>query len=270
MSDTAGGFMPTTTPMTPPQSSQPAPSPIRPLLTTKKRMERFENRLTQVHRRHITRFTQGGYEYSQEFVQDLLLILNDMPDEMQCLLQIANVFNENLYGYSIKWDEWNKIFELLRKLDEAFYAKLTAPLETGKRGVDMTEKVRLKSLIERTRMHIVQLPEDGHDDGENEDGEDPEVLPQEESDSEDEVEPVKGAMQLAAEGVKQGEAGRVPVECTPGGMLDMPSDVNERREEELEELDDDDDEEDEAELEWEIEVSRVYIKTMEVLGETLS
>ncbi|KAI5815081.1 hypothetical protein BZA77DRAFT_316968 [Pyronema omphalodes] len=261
MSDTAGGFIPTATPMTPPQSSQPAPLPMRPLMSTKKLMERFENRLTQVHRRHITRFTQGGYEHIHEFVHDLLLIHNDMPDEMQCLLQLANVFNENLYGYSVKRYEWNQIFDLLRKMDDAFYAKLTAPLEAGKRGVDMTEKVRLKSLVERTRMHIIQLPEDGQDVDENEDGEDPEVFTQEESDSEDEVEPVKGAMQLAAEGVKQGEAGRVPVECTPGGMLDIPSNIEQRREEEMEELEeDDDDEEDEAELEWEIEVSRVYIK----------
>jgi hypothetical protein len=61
--------------------------------------------------------------------------------------------------------EWQVLLGLLGKLDRCFYALITGSSSEEDGGVslkgrmNMTEKVRLKSVVERTRLNVVKLAE---------------------------------------------------------------------------------------------------------------
>jgi Subunit 11 of the general transcription factor TFIIH len=116
------------------------------------------------------------------------------------------------------------MFKLLRKLDFAFGSLIAGrDLDTNEalsgfslgRGVTMTEKVRIKSLVERTRVIVVHVINSNDEIGEEEEGED-----EEQEDTEDE------------------------------GYGDMEMDMDDR----------------EGDARWEMEVARVYDRTIVGLG----
>jgi hypothetical protein len=178
----SGGFLrPSTAPSPHPASPSVAAlsTPGRPLPTpTKKSLNAraissliryLDNALLETSRLHIQRAEGGGYRSVSALVEDLeklvdLLWKSSTPSlQIQYLLQIANTFNEYLAGYQIADEkEWHDVFALLDKLDRCFHELLTAHA-TDTTGMNMTEKVRLKSVIERTRLHVVKLSELGDD-----------------------------------------------------------------------------------------------------------
>lgn len=124
------------------------------------------------------------------------------------------------------------MFALLDRLDRCFHALITRSVGGGGgAGLNMTEKVRLKSLVERTRLHVVKLLDTGTGDGE-----------------------------WAALDVPTESEGHVQFR---GGDWDgaPPTPATTTATETDTETDDDmdvDEENEEEDLEWEIQVSRVY------------
>lgn len=84
------------------------------------------------------------------------------------MLQIANNFNDYLASFQLNL---NVTFRFLNVLDRCFYALVTgnsADLDSTPISTPMasphfstTAKVRLNSIIQRTRLHIIKLVEEG-------------------------------------------------------------------------------------------------------------
>ncbi|KAA8894407.1 hypothetical protein FN846DRAFT_974203 [Sphaerosporella brunnea] len=150
--------------------SRPLPAPTKKQLNpraTSSLIRYLDNALLEASRLHIQRAEGGGYRSVSALVGDLeqlvdLLWKSSIPSlQVQYLLQIANSFNEYLAGYQINNEqEWYDVFALLDKLDRCFYELITTRT-TDRAVMNMTEKVRLKSVVERTRIHVVKLSECG-------------------------------------------------------------------------------------------------------------
>jgi hypothetical protein len=200
----------------------------------------MDNALLETSRLHIQRAEGGGYRSVSALVDDLeklvdLLWKSSSPSlQIQYLLQVANTFNEYLAGYQIADEkEWYDVFALLDKLDRCFYELITAHA-TGS-GMNMTEKVRLKSVVERTRLHVVKLSEFG-DDRETPDP--------------------------STESVKDlGQAERKDRE--EGGPPTPP-------EEDAMDVDHEGEDGDGEDFAWEIDVARVYERTLQEIGDDLT
>ncbi|RPA97534.1 hypothetical protein L873DRAFT_1809582 [Choiromyces venosus 120613-1] len=209
----------------------PRPSPLKPGSRPENSLIAFlDQELLQVSRKYAKKFNDGGYTDSAEIADDLeklvdLLWVSATPSlQTPYLLQIANSFNDYISSFSPRF---KSTLRLLDKLDRCFHSLITgsstdsyAPLSPALSGhkMNMTERVRLKSVIERTRLHVVGL----------------------------------------AEGIMQ--APDPPTEDVP--------DVGDRESKnaQVDAVDEDPEEEDEA---LEIELSRVYERSLAEIGETL-
>jgi hypothetical protein len=125
----------------------------------------------QVSRKYAKKFNDGGYTDAAEIADDLeelvdLLWVSSTPSlQTQYLLQIANSFNDYISSFPPRFES---TLGLLDKLDRCFHSLITgssansyvppSPALSGSR-MNMTERVRLKSVIERTRLHVVGLAE---------------------------------------------------------------------------------------------------------------
>ncbi|KAI5850656.1 hypothetical protein BZA05DRAFT_419173 [Tricharina praecox] len=252
-----GGFLRTLSPPpsspTPFTTALPTPSSI-PLTAhaTSKLIRHLDSELLSISRSHLNRYAS---EYSSlPSIQPLLTSLTQLVDllwisstpslQTQYLLQIANSLNEYLPGYALgSPEEWRGVFALLDRLDRCFHALITRSVGGGGgAGLNMTEKVRLKSLVERTRLHVVKLLDTGTGDGE-----------------------------WAALDVPTESEGHVQFR---GGDWDgaPPTPATTTATETDTETDDDmdvDEENEEEDLEWEIQVSRVYDRTLQEIGDDL-
>lgn len=142
-------------------------------------------------------------------------------------------------------------YTFLDVLDRSFYALITgnsvnpnstpisAPMAS--RNFSTTEKVRLNSIIQRTRLHVVKLVEQG-----------PSNLPL--GDSEGIESPAKSPVPPATNG-------RVPL---PATAPDNQTDVNTGFHKESE-----CDGEDDENIEWEMTIARVYELSLNEVGEHL-
>jgi hypothetical protein len=217
--------------------SHPLPTPSKKPLTSSASsslIRYLDNALLSTSSLHLQRFSEHGYRNvgglcaDLEKLVDVLWISSFVPLQIQYLLQIANTFNEFLWGYYVQGSEWKDVLALVDKLDRCFYSMITE----GK--VDMTEKVRLKSMIERTRLHLVKLPEFGGEDGER-----PDRL-----------------MRSIEEACGMDTVLGAPM--TPAIEEDKMDVVYDDEEDDDDEVGDEDEDEDVGDLEWETEVSKAY------------
>ncbi|KAG0638571.1 hypothetical protein HOY80DRAFT_1047252 [Tuber brumale] len=150
----------------------PRPSPLKPGSRPENSLIAFlDHELLQVSRKYAKKFNDGGYTDAAEIADDLeklvdLLWVSSTPSlQTQYLLQIANSFNDYISSFPPRFES---ALGLLDKLDRCFHSLITgpsagsyAPLSPALSGsrMSMTERVRLKSVIERTRLHVVGLAE---------------------------------------------------------------------------------------------------------------
>ncbi|PUU75555.1 hypothetical protein B9Z19DRAFT_1131100 [Tuber borchii] len=150
----------------------PRPSPLKPGSRPENSLIAFlDHELLQVSRKYAKKFNDGGYTDAVEIADDLeklvdLLWVSSTPSlQTQYLLQIANSFNDYISSFPPRF---KSTLRLLDKLDRCFHSLITgsstdsyAPLSPALSGyrMNMTERVRLKSVIERTRLHVVGLAE---------------------------------------------------------------------------------------------------------------
>ncbi|PWW75607.1 hypothetical protein C7212DRAFT_297530 [Tuber magnatum] len=150
----------------------PRPSPLKPGSRPENSLIAFlDHELLQVSRKYAKKFSDGGYTDAAGIADDLenlvdLLWVSSTPSlQTQYLLQIANSFNDYISSFPPRL---RSTLRLLDKLDRCFHSLITgssadsyAPLSPALSGyrMNMTERVRLKSVIERTRLHVVGLAE---------------------------------------------------------------------------------------------------------------
>lgn len=257
-SDEPGGFL--LTPLSPAPSSSTSTAPALPTPSTKplsagatsKLIRKLDSLLLSVSRSHVTRYSSDPSTppsilpllASLTRVVELLWISSTPSLQTQYLLQVASSLNEYLPGYTLGTEDWRSVFVLLDKLDRCFHALVTAQVGGG---LNMTEKVRLRSLVEATRLHVVKLLESG---GSEALGAPTECGSRLEPRAEDWMEgpPTPDTMTAA--------------ETDSDSEDDM--DTDEESPEAKESLQDEDD------LEWEIEVSRIYARTLQEIGDDLA
>lgn len=103
-----------------------------------------------------------------QICSELIKLSRTASIQIAYLLQIANNFNEYLASFT---PHFPSIFSFLDTLDRSFYSLITgqpsspvgSPISEpmSKHRLSTTEKVRLKSIIERTRLHVVKIMEEG-------------------------------------------------------------------------------------------------------------
>ncbi|KAI5785927.1 hypothetical protein EDC01DRAFT_662109 [Geopyxis carbonaria] len=186
MVDNAGGFL-EPGPLSPPASIAssilssnrlPQPRTAGPLRSGSRSetalIQYMDEELLQVGRKYVKKFSPGGYSNIKNVANDLeklvdILWISSTPTlQTQYFLNIANSFNDYLYSFK---PHFKSTFQLLDKLDRCFYTLITgrpadpdvAPLSPAVSvfRLNMTEKVRLKSVVERTRLNVVNLAESG-------------------------------------------------------------------------------------------------------------
>ncbi|KAF8539421.1 hypothetical protein BDD12DRAFT_882376 [Trichophaea hybrida] len=233
--------------------SHPLPSPSKKPLNpsaSSSLIRYLDTALLSTSSLHLQRFSENGYRsisglcVDLEKLVDVLWISSSAPLQIQYLLQIANTFNEYIWGYHVQGGEWKNVFALVDKLDRCFHSMITE----GK--VDMTEKVRLKSVIERTRLHLVKLPEFR---GEEDEGPD---------------RPIRSIEDACGRDTEVG-APITPATEEDGMEVEDDGDNDGDEDEDGIEVGDDDDEAEE-DLEWEIEISKVYERTLQEIGDELA
>ncbi|KAL0635876.1 hypothetical protein Q9L58_005119 [Maublancomyces gigas] len=133
----------------PPRSSGPLKPGSRPesnLITY------LDDQLLQVSRRYAKKYHEGGYATVEAVAEDLERLM-------------ANSFNDYLASFP---PQLKSTLSLLDTFDRCFYTLITGSSvdpstslssEFSVSRMNMTEKVRLKSIIKRTRLHIVKLAE---------------------------------------------------------------------------------------------------------------
>ncbi|KAF8427539.1 hypothetical protein EV426DRAFT_590529 [Tirmania nivea] len=153
----------------------PRPTPLKPGSKHETALVRFlDEGLLDISRKYTKKYTPGGYYDIQPMVQDLerlvdLIWISATPSlQIQYLLQIANNFNDYLASFQLNL---KVTFRFLDVLDRCFYALITgnsanpdttpisAPMASP--HFSMTAKVRLNSIIQRTRLHIIKIVEEG-------------------------------------------------------------------------------------------------------------
>ncbi|KAG0138053.1 hypothetical protein HOY82DRAFT_546243 [Tuber indicum] len=149
----------------------PRPSPLKPGSRPENSLIAFlDHELLQVSRKYAKMFNDGGYTDAAEIANDLeklvdLLWVSSTPSlQIQYLLQIANSFNDYISSFPPRFES---TLGLLDKLDRCFHSLITGSsansyvpsLALSGSRMNMTERVRLKSIIERTRLHVVGLAE---------------------------------------------------------------------------------------------------------------
>ncbi|TGZ83555.1 hypothetical protein EX30DRAFT_338181 [Ascodesmis nigricans] len=237
----AGGFL-TSAPSSPGLSTvspgtlqyRPLPKPHEQPLRSGSRQESnfiryLDNDLLTISRKFAKQSLPGGYTTMAEPAADMeklvdLLWISSTPWlQVQYLLNIANTFNDYLASFP---PDWPPIFQLLDKLDRCFYDLVVGTSRGWK--MSMTEKVRVKGIIERTRLHVVQRAELYRD----------EEQPPDIDDRHERMEREWGS-------------------------------GDDERNDSSFELDMDDGGEDDEDLDLQMEISRVYSRTMEEVGERL-
>jgi hypothetical protein len=194
----AGGFLPDSM-LSPPQSSvasvstvtatlpHPRAHPLKPGGTKESTFIRFiDQGILRMERRYAKRGTEmadkkedestRGYEGFQEVVKDLenlfeLIWVSGTPSlQVPYLLTLASMIEQYLPGFSAAP---RPTFRLLERFDIAFASLLQGRhvetgdslpgFETGRR-VTGTEKVRMKSIVERTRGVVAEVMSKGGDE----------------------------------------------------------------------------------------------------------
>jgi len=242
-SDEPGGFLPSPLSPAPSRSTTstahalPTPS-TKPLTAgaTSKLIRQLDSLLLSVSRSHVTRYSPDlsappsilPLLASLTRVVELLWISSAPSLQTQYLLQIASSLNEYLPGYTLGTEDWRSVFVLLDKLDRCFHALVTAQVGGG---LNMTEKVRLRSLVEATRPHVVKLLEAGRSEALGTSTE------------------CGSPLELRAEDRTEG-----PPTPDTATATETDSDSEDDMDMDEESLQDEDN------LEWEIEVSRIYAR----------
>ena len=177
---------------------------------------------------------------------------SDVPNQaffqIPYLLQIANTFNDYMAYFPL---DLKTTFTFLDLLDRCFYTLITGtalpensplPPHMAVKQLNQTEKVRLKSIIERTRLHCVKNMEDGPTHAQYSEAEVGNMTPAPEHDLEHE-----------------NPEGETPAEPNNGtGSVNANYNLNE------------DDEDDDESHEWVLAVTRVYNRSLVELSEQLS
>ncbi|KAH0606713.1 uncharacterized protein H6S33_003547 [Morchella sextelata] len=129
--------------------------------------------LLEVSRKYAKKFHEGGYFDIKTIAEDLerlvdVLWVSSTPTlQIHYMLQMANSFNDYLASFP---PHLKVTLRLLDTFDRCFYTLITEtsadpstplPPAFSAYQMNMTEKVRLKSMIERTRLHVVKLLESG-------------------------------------------------------------------------------------------------------------
>ncbi|KAI1925691.1 hypothetical protein LOZ66_004904 [Ophidiomyces ophidiicola] len=142
-----------------------------------------DNHILTINRRHAKKFSSSfagekdeerGYERFREVVKDIeavidVLWVSGTPSlQTPYLISLAGLFNTYLPDYSFSP---KSTFRLVKKLDAMFASLLQGedvetgqPLpgfETRRNQVSMTEKVRIKSIAESTRMTVLDVQDEG-------------------------------------------------------------------------------------------------------------
>ena len=163
--------------------------------------------------------------------------------QIQYLLQIANNFNDYLSSFAL---DLKVTFTFLDVLDRCFYALITGnsanpdstpiSMPIASTTFSTTEKVRLNSIIQRTRLHLVRIIDEG-----------PSNLPE----SENPEEHLPADVDSAPESASGGETPSTDI--TDANMGDN----------------EEDEEEEEEEVEWEMALARIYELSLNEVGEQL-
>ncbi|CAD0014921.1 unnamed protein product [Aureobasidium pullulans] len=190
MSDLAGGFVPLSPPPssiassnTPNSLPQPRRTPLKPGGTKESRLIRHvDQQLLHIQRRFAKRDPSLGHEGVREMDEEGRMIeqLNDPATEKR--LQQSEEWND-VQGYAGFAEAARDVEELIGviwvsgtpalQLDHAFASLLVGrdvstdeilPGFNAGRGVSGTEKVRIKSLVERTRICVVEVVNRGEFD----------------------------------------------------------------------------------------------------------
>lgn len=230
----------------------PRPSPLKAGSKHETALVRFlDDKLLDISRKYTKKYTPGGYYHIQAIVEDLeklvdLIWISATPSlQVQYLLQIANTFNDYLASFQLNL---KSTFTFLDVLDRCFYALITGnsansnstPISTpmASRHFSTTEKVRLNSIIQRTRLHIIKIIEEGPSNVQGDEMND---------------------MITAAEPSTESVTDKTSRGTTPTtNIMDMgiPNDIYEY-------------EEDDDDIEWEMAVARVYELSLSEVGEQL-
>ncbi|KAF8444257.1 hypothetical protein BDZ91DRAFT_853803 [Kalaharituber pfeilii] len=233
----------------------PRSVPLKPGRKPEASLIRYlDDALQNISRKYTKKYTPGGYSNIQSIVKDLdvlvdLIWVSSTPNlQIQYLLRIANDFNDYLSSFMV---QLRTTFTFLDVLDRCFYALLTGqstdPVLTpispsmASSRITTTEKVRLNSIVQRTRLHVVKIIEEG-----------PSGIAESHP---DEVEDVNMSTGSASDIASRGTT---PATDLSGIGRDSEYDHDERQDEE-------DDEEDELEM----AVARVYEHTLSELSEQL-
>lgn len=250
----------------------PRTSPLRPGSKHETALIRFlDEGLLDITRKYTKKYTSGGYYNIGPLVKDLerlvdliwlsatrpytiaplsrpTLNLGTASLQVQYLLQIANDFNDYLASFQLNLEV---TFTFLDVLDRCFYALITgnpanpnstpisAPMTS--RYLSTTEKVRLNSIIQRTRLHMVKIIEDGPSNIQG-------------NEMEDMTMSVEESTGFVRDGTSSG--------TTPATDI---SDVPRGRDKAM----DQDEDEDDDDIEWEMAVARVYELSLTEVGEQL-
>ncbi|KAI9722139.1 MAG: hypothetical protein M1828_004821 [Chrysothrix sp. TS-e1954] len=213
--ETGGGFVQPSTLLSPPQSSAPSslaaaplPSPRHtPLKSGGSKETAFMNyvdrQISDIQRRFAGKLTSGqnnrhqeagatsrdtsqGYASFKEAGRDMSRLIDVVWISATPNLQVSYLLNIALLAVSYLPSfppAPRTMFALLTKLDTAFASLLTGEdLETGealpgmmgglRKGLSATEKVRLKSLVEKTRVVVVEVMNAGEPEFEEDGAED--------------------------------------------------------------------------------------------------
>ncbi|KAF8457304.1 hypothetical protein BGX38DRAFT_1266052 [Terfezia claveryi] len=230
----------------------PRPTPLKPGSKHETALVRFlDDGLLDISRKYTKKYTPGGYYDIQHIVQDLeklvdLIWISATPSlQIQYLLQIANNLNDYLASFQLNL---RVTFRFLDVLDRCFYALITgnsanpdstpisAPMASP--HFSMTAKVRLNSIIQRTRLHIIKIVEEGPSNIQG-----------------DEITDMPTQAEQSAGSVTDG-ASRDTTPATDIMDIALDNDTYE-----------DDDEEDD--IEWEMAAARVYELSLTEVGEQL-
>lgn len=129
----------------------------------------LDTQLLQISGKCIKKFMGGGYSSIKQVASDFdklvdILWISGSPSlQWPYLLQIADNFNDHLASFT---RQLIPTFWLLDKLDCCFYTLVTGqPVEENMilsmasqvGRLNITERVRLRSVVERTRLHMVKL-----------------------------------------------------------------------------------------------------------------
>ncbi|KAK9347204.1 hypothetical protein V1522DRAFT_435131 [Lipomyces starkeyi] len=137
----------------------------------------LDEQLLYISRKYVRKFSDTGPPDSVYYtIEPLLEDLTKVVDliwysvsttstpfiQSQYLLRIADDLNDSIPSLPIALPD--KVFSFLRKLDKIFYKLIVGDIPSHKR-MSNTEKARLESIVERTRVDIVTVmsPFGGHE-----------------------------------------------------------------------------------------------------------